>query len=117
MTYKVIVAGGRHFNNYELLKQKLDVLLSNKEKVEIVSGGAKGADSLGERYAKEKNLLLETKPADWDKHGNSAGYKRNKEMADYADALVAFWDGKSKGTKHMIDLAKKSNLAVRVIYY
>lgn len=55
--------------------------------------------------------------ADWDKHGKAAGFKRNTEMAKYADALIAFWDGKSKGTKHMIDTAKSHNLKVRVIAY
>ena len=83
---KVIVAGGRDFNDYELLKSKLDYILQNKlPDVEIVSGAARGADSLGERYAKENNLGLHRKPADWDTYGKSAGYRRNAEMADYAD--------------------------------
>ena len=56
-------------------------------------------------------------PADWDKYGKAAGYKRNGEMARNADALIAFWDGKSRGTKHMIDLAKKYDLQARVVMY
>jgi hypothetical protein len=115
--FKVIVAGGRLFNNYSLLKEKLDNLLSNKINIEIVSGMAKGADKLGERYAKEKNLGLKYFPAQWDKIGNTAGYVRNIEMAEYADACVCFWDGKSFGTRHMIETAKKHNLKLRIIHY
>jgi len=111
--FKVIVAGGRYFNDYELLKNKLDYILQNKlPNVEIVSGTAKGADTLGERYAKENNLGIHRKPADWDTFGKSAGYRRNAEMADYSDGCVCFWDGKSRGTKHMIDLAKRKVLNV-----
>ena len=114
---KVVLAGGRDFNDYDLLKLKLDFLLQNKTDVEIVSGAARGADSLGERYAKEKGYSIHTKPADWDNYGKSAGYRRNAEMAQYGDALVAFWDGKSKGTKHMIDLAEKHGLLIKVVKY
>lgn len=115
--FKVIVAGSRDFNDYELLKPKLDALLQNKDSVQIVSGGARGADSLGEQYAKEKSLDLKIFPADWDYYGKSAGFKRNSEMAQYADALVAFWDGKSKGTEHMINLAKRNGLQVRIVNF
>lgn len=116
--FKVIVAGGREFNNYELLRAKLDWILQNKlPDVEIVSGAARGADSLGERYAEENNLGIHRKPADWDTYGKSAGYRRNAEMADYADGCVCFWDGKSRGTKHMIDLAKKKGIKCIVVNY
>lgn len=85
--FKVVVAGGRDFNDYNLLKNTLDHLLQNKlPDVEIVSGAARGADSLGEKYAHEKNLSLHRKPADWDRYGKSAGYRRNAEMAKYSDA-------------------------------
>lgn len=114
---KVIIAGSRKFNNYNVLKQHCDKILQNINDVEIVSGTAKGADSLGERYAIENNLQLTKFPADWDKHGKSAGYIRNEEMAKYSDGLIAFWDNKSKGTKHMIDLAEKYKLKVRVIIH
>mgnify|MGYP003533449592 CR=1 FL=1 len=117
VTFKVIVAGGRDFNDYSLLKEKLESLLKNKNEIEIVSGKARGADSLGEQYANEKGYPINSHPANWDEYGKSAGYIRNKEMAEYADALVAFWDGKSRGTKHMIDLAENKGLLVRVIYY
>ena len=106
------------FDNYELLKDKLDKLLKlRSSNCSIVSGTARGADSLGEVYAKEKGYLLTKFPAQWDKFGKSAGYRRNEEMAKNADGLVAFWDGQSRGTKHMIDIAKAQGLAVRIINY
>jgi hypothetical protein len=115
---KVIIAGGRTFNDYDLLYQNCDkVLRIKKNEIEIVSGTANGADKLGERYASEKGYPIKEFPANWDKYGKSAGYKRNEEMAKYADGLIAFWDGKSKGTKHMIDLAKQYELKVKVFIY
>ena len=114
---KVIIAGGRTFSNYDLLFQTCDKVLSLQTEIEIVSGTANGADKLGEKYANEKEYPIKQFPADWDKYGKSAGYKRNEEMAKYSDGLIAFWDGKSKGTKHMIDLAKRHNLKIKVIKY
>jgi len=113
---KVIIAGSRDFNNYTLLKSKCDTLLSVKRDYEIVSGTAKGADQLGERYATEKGYAIAKFPADWSL-GKVAGPMRNKQMAEYADALIAFWDGESRGTKSMIDLAGKYGLKVRVVRY
>jgi hypothetical protein len=116
--FKVIIAGSRGFNNYNLLRQTMDKLLLNKqEDIVIVSGTARGADQLGERYAKEKGYLISSHPANWDRFGKSAGYIRNEEMAKESNALVAFWDNKSKGTEHMINLAKKNGLQVRIIRY
>ena len=115
---RVIVAGGRSFNDYERLKRVMDHLLSNTaDEIVVVCGMARGADSLGEQYAKEKGYEIRYFPADWKSLGKSAGYKRNEQMAQNADALVAFWDGQSCGTKHMIDLACKHGLDVRVIRY
>lgn len=114
---KIIIAGGRDFNDYETLKRFCNHVLVNTPEFEIVSGTASGADTLGEKYASEVNKPIKRFPADWDKHGKSAGYKRNLEMADYADALIAFWDGQSKGTKHMIDIAKKKGLRIKVKRY
>lgn len=109
MDYKIVVAGTRTFNDYELLETELITVLKGKKpsEVTIVSGGARGADSLGEKFAREKRCWLKVFSADWDGFGKSAGYRRNAEMANYADACIVFWDGKSKGTKHMIDLAEK----------
>lgn len=117
--YRVIIAGGRYFSDYELLKEKCDEFLQDKtsEEIVIISGHASGADSLGERYAQEKGFKIETYPADWDKYGRAAGPKRNAQMANIANALIAFWDGKSKGTKSMINLAKKKGLQVFVVQY
>jgi hypothetical protein len=81
---------------------------------EVVSGMARGVDTLGIDWAVENWLPWKEFYADWKHYGKSAGYKRNEEMAIYADALVAIWDGKSKGTKHMIDLANKHGLIVYV---
>ena len=122
ISFKVIVAGGRDFNDYNLMREKLDRLLSKRietEKVIIVSGCAKGADSLGERYAEERNLHVIRKPANWDKFGKSAGYIRNAEMADISDGLIAFWNGNKEhsGTYHMVSLAKEHDLILRVIRY
>lgn len=114
---KVIIAGSRSFNNYIILHNKCTELLKNQFEIEIISGTANGADKLGERFAKENNYKLTQFPADWSKFGKSAGYFRNEEMAKYADALIVFWDGKSKGTKHMIDLAKKYNLKIRIVHF
>ena len=114
---KVIIAGGRDFSNYDLLCQKADKILSRQNEVEIVSGAAKGADKLGETYALERGYEVKRFPADWGTFGNSAGYRRNTEMAVYADALIAFWNSRSNGTKHMINIAKKQDLLVRVITY
>lgn len=115
--YKVIVAGGREFNDYELLKSKLDFYLSKRSDVEIVSGTCSGADTLGERYADEKGLPVKRFPADWNKYGKSAGYKRNVQMAEYADACIVFWNGTSRGSKLMIDIAKDKAMALRVVRY
>ena len=117
--YKVIIAGCRDFNDYELLKEKCDDFLQdeNKEDVVIISGHASGADALGERYAQERGFQLETYPADRKAHGRAAGSIRNARMASAANALIAFWDGKSRGTKNMIEIATKHNLKVAVVRY
>ena len=112
---KVIIAGGREFNDYESLSKYCDFVLSNlKEDIEVVSGECRGADKLGEKYAKERGYDVKPFPADWDKYKKAAGHIRNEEMAKYADALIAFWDGESKGTKGMIDLATKYGLKVKI---
>jgi len=111
--FKVIIAGSRSFDNYEILRHRMDYYLQHVLKtaiVNILSGGAKGADALGEKYAKERNLPVQRFLADWNTHGKSAGIIRNCEMAKIADAAVVFWDGKSSGSKHMIDEAKRNPL-------
>ena len=113
---KVIIAGSRDFDDYKLLRKYCDHILQNQNDIEIVSGTAKGADQLGERYAIERSYKIIKFPADWSK-GKSAGYIRNEEMAKYGDALIAFWNGISKGTEHMINLAKKYKLKIRICNY
>ncbi|MBR0419588.1 MAG: DUF2493 domain-containing protein [Erysipelotrichaceae bacterium] len=114
---KVIIAGTRYFNNYELLRKTCDEILAGKSDIVIVSGRATGADILGERYATEKgNRVIRFLP-DWNKYGKAAGPIRNKQMAEASDTLIAFWDGKSRGTKSMIDLARQNRLNVHAIDY
>lgn len=116
MTLKLVIAGGRNFVDYELLKRTVKRNY-DLEDLEIVSGAARGADKLGERFAEENGIPVKRFPADWNGKGKAAGYIRNAEMAEYADALLAFWDGESKGTNHMINLAKKNSLRVSVVNY
>ena len=119
----VIIAGGRDFDDYEELDEAMWQLYGDRdygidEEVKTVfSGGADGADSLGEFWAGEFGIPVQAFPADWDRYGKSAGYRRNVDMANGADVLVAFWDGQSKGTKHMIDIALAKGLEVHVFRY
>lgn len=118
--FKVIIAGSRGFSNYKLLREQCNKFLREKRKTNniiIVSGHARGADTLGEKYAQDEGFALEIYPAQWKKLGKQAGYRRNEQMAEVADALIAFWDGSSKGTKHMIDIMNEKNLLVRVVEY
>ena len=116
---RVIIAGGRDFTNYFMLKEKVLHKLQRipDEEIVIVCGEARGADSLGKKLALEMQWEVSSFPADWNKYGKSAGYKRNQQMAEHADALIAFWDGNSKGTKHMIDIATAKGLLVQVYTY
>lgn len=111
---KTIIAGSRQFNNY-------DTLLKVMEKVPwtptlVLSGAARGADKLGEDWATATSTRLRRFPAEWKKYGQDAGFKRNLQMAEEAEALIAFWDGKSQGTKHMIDTARKRGLIIYVAH-
>ena len=116
--FRVIIAGGRDFQDYDLLTKTMDRLLSNiKDDIEVVCGMARGADTLGEQYAIERGFSVRYFPADWNRYGKSAGFIRNAEMAENADALVAFWDGQSHGTRNMIETATSRGLKVRVKRY
>jgi len=109
---KTIIAGSRSITCFEAVRGAIEV--SGIPISEVVSGTACGVDSLGEEWARLRGVPIKRFPAKWGQHGRSAGYKRNAEMADYADALIACWDGTSKGTKHMIDIAKTKGLKVFV---
>lgn len=127
---RVIIAGSRDFDDFpKLMNSCIDILFEITEhnddlnKIRIVSGTARGADQLGEQFAKIAGHEVSRFPADWNGLGKRAGYVRNAEMAKYAMAdenygvLIAFWDGKSKGTKHMIDLAEKNGLEVHIVRF
>lgn len=112
---RIIVAGSRDFADYNFLRDKLDFLLSRvNEDVTIISGCARGADSLGERYARERGLALVRMPADWHKYGKRAGYMRNVEMAKAATHCVIFRVNHSKGSSHMLAIAKDFQMCTRI---
>ena len=100
---KVIIAGSRDITNYHAVCAAVAKSGFREIISEIVSGHARGVDQLGEKFAKEHKIPMRIFPADWDTYGKSAGHRRNREMGDYADILIALWDGKSRGTKGMID--------------
>lgn len=112
---KIIIAGGRDFDNYLLLLEA--VVKSGFDVTEVVSGGAPGADTLGELFARDMDLPMKRFPADWNRHGRAAGPIRNGEMAEYGDALIAMWDGVSTGTANMIKQATERGLKVYVERY
>lgn len=128
---KIIIAGSREFNNFDILdKESVKIIKqfksegynTSRSNITIVSGTARGADRLGEEFAHHYGLYLHQFPAQWNLHGRVAGYIRNKDMTRYASdselgILIAFWDGTSKGTKHMIDLANQFELKVFVVKY
>ena len=114
---KLAVVGSRNFDNYPVLKAKLDILHKHKDITCIISGGANGADSLAERWARENRIELLIFLPEWDKYGKSAGYIRNVDIIKASDAVIAFWDGKSKGTQHDINLAKEHNKPLAIIFF
>lgn len=130
MEIRIIIAGSRNFNDYKKLENTMLEIIENGvfstidyDSIKIISGTARGADRLGEKFAKDHGYEVYRFPANWDLYGKKAGYLRNEEMAKFAmrdgnyGVLVAFWDGTSKGTKHMINLANKHNLEVITIQY
>lgn len=131
---RIIIAGSREFDDYDLLKTVATEVINlflrkfltndiSNANLEIISGGAKGADQLGEKFAEEHGYKLTRFPADWKKFGKKAGYLRNIEMAEYAGSddafgvLIAFWNGTSKGTRNMIRIADRYGLKSYVIKY
>lgn len=112
---RVIIAGSRGFDNYAFLEGRMDLLSEDwDEDLIVVSGGARGADKLGEQWAFRARHDVEVIPADWERHGRAAGPIRNEEMADIADAVVVFWDGISRGSKSMISAAVTRALELHV---
>ena len=109
---KVIIAGSRDITSYSLVEEA--VASSRFAITEVVSGGARGVDELGEWYATERGLPIKRFPANWGQFGKAAGPIRNETMSKYADALIAVWDGESRGTADMINKAKLKNLKIYV---
>ena len=107
---KVIVAGSRTIHDYALVVNAIHA--SGYEIDELVSGGARGVDSMGETWAYAHNVPIKQFPAEWDKYGKSAGFRRNEVMAKYADALILVWDGQSHGSAHMLKTARAQCLIV-----
>lgn len=120
---KMAIVGSRTFNDYDLLKAKIEEIVKDNpeifvgKKLQIVSGGARGADALGERYAKENGYKTIIFKADWNKYGKSAGFRRNVDIIKTCDACIAFWDGESHGTKHDIDLCGQYNKPCFICYF
>lgn len=103
---KIIIAGGRDFNNRSVMFPILSKHINNMTDT-IICGDARGADLLGAEWAAHFSIPIQHFPAYWDQYGKAAGFIRNAEMGEHADALIAFWDGQSKGTKHMIQTMKR----------
>lgn len=110
---KIAVVGSRSFNDYGFLTE---ILSEHGPKTAIISGGARGADSLARRYAEEHNIPFQEFLPDWDQFGKSAGPRRNQQIVDAADIVIAFWDGRSRGTGNTLDLAAKSGKQVHVCW-
>jgi hypothetical protein len=110
---KIAVVGSRTFNDYSRIKAVLDGFNIST----IVSGGAKGADSLGERYANEKGLDKLIFLPDWDTHGKAAGFIRNTDIIENADMVVACWDGESRGTKDSMTKAHRLRKDLLILYF
>ncbi len=121
MEIRLIVCGGRDFCDYEFFKARMDELIVQYSNVQLVSGHARGADSLAEKYAAENGLRVKVFPAEWQKYGRAAGPIRNKAMLEYAmedtPVVAAFWDGKSRGTGNMLKLAEKAGVECHVFSY
>lgn len=117
MSKRIVVAGCREYKNYEEAKEYIDFCISKireDEDLIFLSGGCRGADLLGERYARENGFELEIYPANWEKYGRAAGPKRNREMVSAADYIICFWDGKSRGTKTLVEFARRANKPLRI---
>jgi hypothetical protein len=109
---KTVIAGSRGITDYNKLKEAVD--RCGFVITEVVSGGARGVDQMGERWAREHNIPIKQFIPDWNKHGKAAGLIRNVEMSNYAEAVIVLWDGSSRGSKHMYDTAIKKGLTVHL---
>ena len=117
MVKRVVVAGCRYYTDYPAAKAFIEqAIFDLREQHELIflSGNCTGADKLGERFAAENGFAVEYYPAEWETFGKSAGPIRNRKMAEAADYVICFWDGKSRGTASMISYAKKLGKPVKI---
>jgi len=116
---KIAIVGGRDFNDYELIKEKLIIFMDGNSTLinAFVSGGAKGADTLAEKFAAETGVEMIVYRPDFEKHGRGAALARNTQIVEHADVIFAFWDGKSRGTLDSITKAKQFNKKLFIINY
>ena len=117
MEKRIVVAGCRDFEDYNCAKEYIEKCIERIRReytLIFLSGRCRGADMLGERFAKENGFRVEYYPADWEKYGRSAGPKRNLQMAKDCDYVICFWDGKSRGTASMISYANKVKKPLKV---
>lgn len=112
---KLIVAGSRDIVDQIFIESVLDGIRIHRNIESVVCGMARGPDTIGKEWAIKHSIHVDYFPADWENHKQAAGPIRNSKMAEYADALIAFWDGKSSGTRDMIKKMEKLNKEVRVI--
>ena len=112
---RVAIVGSRSFNDYPLLKECINEMHQEKSITEIISGGARGADALAERYAKEHGIPLTVYVPDWKHQGRGAGIQRNADIVAACDEVVAFWDGQSPGTRNTINRAHSASKNVRIV--
>ena len=121
---RVIISGGRTYDNYEYFCEKMDEILKpyldDDYDIAIITGYAVGVDRMGDKYAMTHGHTSHVIPALWNKYGENAGHIRNMEMGNFAkrttmNLLVAFWNGKSRGTKDMIDYAEKIMIPVKIV--
>jgi hypothetical protein len=121
---KLAIVGGRDFNDEFIMAEYISIFIvayTNDEldppKIEVISGGAKGADTLGERFARINRCPVTIFKPEWNKYGKSAGFIRNQTIVDNCDMVLAFWDGKSRGTADTIEKAKKAKKPTFIVYY
>jgi len=118
MKFRVTVGGCRDYSDYVFFCRNMDICLSrisSQKEIVIISGHSSGVDSMAERYAEDNGFELEIYPAEWKKYGRAAGPKRNKIMVERSDAVIAFWDNSSSGTKNLINCAEKCGKPVMII--
>ena len=109
---RVVICGSRGIGSVELIDKA--VKMSGFEVTEVISGTASGPDTFAIEWAEKNGIPVVRMPADWNKYGRSAGFKRNKEMVDIADAVIAIWDEKSNGTRNTMGLGKDKGIPVKV---